>query len=121
LAGERTALLIISSHRSGEKKLSTKTCHSLQIWFVASGRHTSLHAIQERLSLHSYHYWWYADQVCMGCTKAKSGNDVAIAIAKIIQDNVRKICRLTEKKNFTMQTCRNSWRNMISITIRHIP
>jgi len=34
--------------------------------------------------------------------------------------DVRKICRLTEERNFTMQTCRNSWRNMVSITIRHI-
>jgi len=43
--------------------------------------------------------------------KTKSGNDVATIIAKIIrneEEDVRKVCRLTEEKNFTMQTCRNS-------------
>jgi len=40
--------------------------------------------------------------------KAKSESDVATAIAKIFQDDGRKICRSTEERNFTMQTCRNS-------------
>jgi len=56
---------------------------------------------------------------CATVLKAKSGNDVAIAIGKIIQDTGRcpKNYRPTEEKNFTMQICRNSLRNIISIII----
>ena len=40
-------------------------------------------------------------------TKSKT-NEVTKAIAKIIRDDVRKICILTEKRNFTTRMCRNS-------------
>jgi len=84
-------------------------------WLVASGFD------RQRLLLHFYHYW-RAEQAWAVPLKAKSGNK-ATAITKIIRDDRRcpKNLQTTEERNFTMQTCRNSWRNMISITIWRIP
>jgi len=46
-------------------------------------------AIQQRLPIHSHHYWCAEQYAWAVPLKTKSGNDVAIVIAKIILDDKR--------------------------------
>jgi len=103
--GKRTAELL-----QREKNFPRRR-HSLRIRWPVAGWYASQHMIQRLyilivIDVLSKHAW---------AMPLKTKNGKEIAIAKIIRDDrrfARKICKSIWEKNFTVQMCKNSWKNI---------